>query len=368
MTGDEIRYTYDANGERTGYEYVEPERQPSGMAQGANYYPFKDRMLRYEEEEETTWTKSSARRVVDAKAKEAQAAVWAADAAYEQVQACAPGSTMEYAARKAWEEANRARSEARAAQAAVENAKTPMSLSKAVSSAETAARNAQAAADKAQTNADRAVESARAWANAGQGMTADGPEVDNSVKKGACVLINKKVDNAASLIGIEHMSALFQSSEGEWFFFFWGDVVVFEKIEDDAAFESLDALNGYLYDHRLYADKDKPYISSVYISGDFNTSIEVANELFDIYDKTKDETSFIPNRDYDVVFNNCTQVSMHLFCLGTLPDGTSVEDFMREKYWASISALPNLNMYIVQSLFSYDDVHPDKEKVIVYSR
>ena len=95
---------------------------------------------------------------------------------------------MEYAARKAWEEANRARSEARAAQAAVENAKTPMSLSKAVSSAETAARNAKAAADTAQTNANRAVESARAWANAGQGMTADGPEVESPTNnKTSCV-------------------------------------------------------------------------------------------------------------------------------------------------------------------------------------
>ena len=132
MTGDEIRYTYDANGERTGYEYVEPERQPSGMAKGAHYYRYKDdRMLRYEEEEETTWTKSSARRVTDAKAKEAQAAVWAADAAYEQ------------------------------AQAEVENAKTPMSLSKAVSSAETAARNAQAAADKASECAKQAVQKQR---------------------------------------------------------------------------------------------------------------------------------------------------------------------------------------------------------------
>ena len=158
------------------------------MAKGAHYYRYKDdRMVQFEEEEEPSWTKSSAQRVTDAKVKEAQAAVWAADAAYEQAQACAPGSTMEYAARKAWEEANRARSEARAAQAAVENAKTPMSLSKAVSSAETAARNSQTAADKAQTNADRAVESARKRANAGQGMTADGPGVESSVDgTGSC--------------------------------------------------------------------------------------------------------------------------------------------------------------------------------------
>ena len=177
-----LRYTYDANGEQTGYEYVEPTPQPSGMAKGASYYPFKDRMLRYEEEEEPSWTKSSAQRVTDAKVKEAQAAVWAADAAYEQTQACAPGSTMEYAARKAWEEANRALTEARAAQAAVESAKTPMSLSKAVSSAETAARNSQTAADTAQTNANRAVESARKRANDGQsawtGITTSAPAVE----------------------------------------------------------------------------------------------------------------------------------------------------------------------------------------------
>ena len=65
-----IRYTYDERGERTGYAYVEPERQPSGMAKGAHYYRYKDdRMVQYEEEEETSWTKSSAMKVADAKVK-----------------------------------------------------------------------------------------------------------------------------------------------------------------------------------------------------------------------------------------------------------------------------------------------------------
>ena len=65
-----IRYTYDERGERTGYEYVEPERRGQGMANGAHYYRYKDdRTVQYEEEEETSWTKSSAMKVADAKAK-----------------------------------------------------------------------------------------------------------------------------------------------------------------------------------------------------------------------------------------------------------------------------------------------------------
>lgn len=56
------------------------------------------------------------------------------------------------------------------------------------------------------------------------------------------------------------------------------------------------------------------------------------------------------NSYYDLNDRNCTQVTMQLFCLGTLPDGTNVGDYIKSNN-VTISVLPNTNMKQMQRIF-----------------
>ncbi len=43
------------------------------------------------------------------------------------------------------------------------------------------------------------------------------------------ILINKEVDAAPM---IEHMGGIFEDENGDWYYFYWGDTVKFESIEN----------------------------------------------------------------------------------------------------------------------------------------
>lgn len=58
----------------------------------------------------------------------------------------------------------------------------------------------------------------------------------------------------------------------------------------------------------------------------------------------------LPNSYYNLINRNCTQVTMHLFSLGVLPDGTNVGDYMKDNN-VKISVLPNTNMKNMQRIF-----------------
>jgi hypothetical protein len=166
------------------------------------------------------------------------------------------------------------------------------------------------------------------------------------------ILVNKPVDNIASGIGVEHMGAFFQDADNNWWFFFWGNVVRYEKIPDTIIFENIDTMNEYLYANGLYENKSKPYRDTVYVKGDFTVSHAEATELLNTYNaslKTWDGKG-LPNQEYNVLFNNCGQVTLELFKKGTLPSGSTVEAYMHGK-WYSTAVIPNWNMINVQNAF-----------------
>jgi len=175
---------------------------------------------------------------------------------------------------------------------------------------------------------------------------------EGSVEPGACILINKKVDDAIGslpLINMEHMSALFLEPSGELYFFFWGNVVNFERIDDPEALESMDSLNSYLFGHGLYERADRPYFRSVYIEGDFSASIEEARSLRRVFEESESGET-MPNAGFSLTKANCSQIVMGLVGMGVLPDGSSIGDYLEEN-GITVSVIPNENMTAMQRLF-----------------
>ncbi len=186
------------------------------------------------------------------------------------------------------------------------------------------------------------------------------------------ILVNKLVDNAANKLSVEHMGAFFQDEEDNWWFFFWGDDVKYVMVNDNSVFDSLENINEWLINYTDESNLDLkllnekyPYRDSVYIKGNFAASHTAALQLKNDFDTENwSNTSFvdipmnfsnenilnIENRDYRLLTNNCSQVTMRLFMLGTLPDGTSVEAYVARNGY-DISVIPNINMNSMQSIF-----------------
>ncbi len=56
------------------------------------------------------------------------------------------------------------------------------------------------------------------------------------------------------------------------------------------------------------------------------------------------------NSYYDINAKNCTQVTMELFSMGTLPKGMNVGDYIKDNN-VEISMIPNINMENMQRIF-----------------
>ena len=181
------------------------------------------------------------------------------------------------------------------------------------------------------------------------------------MESGACILINKEVDDAIGsmpLLNMEHMSALFLDPNGELYFFFWGDVVNFERIEDPDVLESMDSLNAYLFGHGLYHRADRPYFRSVYIEGDFSASIEEARRLKRVFEESEEGETY-PNAGFSLTKANCSQIVMGLVALGVMPDGSSFGDYLEEN-GITVSVIPNQNMTEMQRLFQNTALNCDE--------
>ena len=173
------------------------------------------------------------------------------------------------------------------------------------------------------------------------------------------ILINKLVDNPTKNVGVEHMGAFFQDENDDWWFFFWGDTVQYVEVDDDSIFDSLDTMNQWLIDYRDPNDPDlrllypdNTYRDSVYIKGDFTASHDEAKGLRKSYKDSLEEWDGkgFPNQKYNVVTNNCGQVTMSLFEQGTLPSGTNVGDYMTSNGYGT-AVIPNWNMINMQAIF-----------------
>lgn len=84
------------------------------------------------------------------------------------------------------------------------------------------------------------------------------------------ILMDKEVD---AMPKVEHMGAFFQDENEDWYFFYWeGDSVRYEKVEDVSIFDSQDKINEYLLEKGLNKKEDKPYTDFVYVKGNFTES------------------------------------------------------------------------------------------------
>ncbi|KJR97693.1 MAG: hypothetical protein VR68_12300 [Peptococcaceae bacterium BRH_c4a] len=165
------------------------------------------------------------------------------------------------------------------------------------------------------------------------------------------ILINKPVDNAANNVGVEHMGGFFQDENDDWWFFFWGDTVKYVEVDDSSIFDSMDAMNEWLVNNQLL-NADNPYRDSVYIKGDFTASHNGAQELLESYEASLGtwDGKGLSNQEYNVLTNNCGQVTMSLFEQGTLPSGTNVGDYMTSNGYGT-AVIPNWNMINMQAIF-----------------
>jgi hypothetical protein len=181
-----------------------------------------------------------------------------------------------------------------------------------------------------------------------------------------------------------------QDADNAWYYFYYGARVDLVKVEDITIFESLDRINQYLFEKKLNEKTPtRPYMTSVYVKGDFaetykgadNLAEEYANWLPDVpaeYAKLQEDLAMTSNKedtaysiyrynrdtntfnpDYNFFVNNCSEVTMDLFFQGVLPDGTVVKDYVDEHlsstaYAAShdnIHMIPNVNMDDMQAIF-----------------
>ena len=151
---------------------------------------------------------------------------------------------------------------------------------------------------------------------------------------GAVVLLNQSKGAG----GFEHMAMLIQDKKGDWYFFSWQSTVELTKVSYDIA-KNWSSLNQFLIDKGINYKTDVPYDRSVFIKGDFNETLSVANELKYAFENRNDPEQYskfytkfadgerVYNMEYSLA-NNCGQVAMQSFMKGTLDSGISIEGYL----------------------------------------
>jgi RHS repeat-associated protein len=173
------------------------------------------------------------------------------------------------------------------------------------------------------------------------------------------------INSSDSAKGAGHMSALVQDENGNWFYYFWGGNVKYERIYDDSALANLNSLNKFLISSGYMEEGDYPYDSSVYIKGDFSESSKQFAQDADNWESTHGDYYEVisglvnENPEYDVLNKNCTQMTLQGIFLGILPDGTTVEDYYNDIGF-DIGTVPNTNSVILKALF-YNSAYTLKE-------
>lgn len=137
------------------------------------------------------------------------------------------------------------------------------------------------------------------------------------------------VTDEDALGGLGHTSALFQDSNEDWYYYYWGDKnVAVEKVDDKDALKSIDKLNAWLHskekDKRYYGGN---YTESIYVKGDFTASLEEAKFLESHYENVYGRGN--DNKDYDLLTNNCSERTFRELDLGKLNDGTKVSSIIK---------------------------------------
>ena len=177
------------------------------------------------------------------------------------------------------------------------------------------------------------------------------------------ILINKHLEGGewykdiGNAVGIEHMGGFFQDEDDAWWYFSWEDTVKYKQVDDESIFDSMDSMNAWIIDNEMLSGEN-PYMTSVYVKGDFTASNNAAAKLFEIYDQSSKtgNANGLPNGNYNVMSNNCGQVAMRLLSMGTLPDGTNVGSYIAGRGYYTTGELPDIHMNNMQNIF-YNKAH-----------
>ena len=139
------------------------------------------------------------------------------------------------------------------------------------------------------------------------------------------------LQDADLLPGVGHTGLLIQDANGVWYHFYWGSTGTGKLKKEGATamlhsmgrfvYRDLQKLNEYLNKNNIY---DGKYEALIYFEGDFSRSVEYAKSL---------------KRNYNLIYNNCMQVSVEVLLKGTFDQGNQYYKMFLGKI--AINPVPN---------------------------
>ena len=237
--GSMIRYDYDELGVYRGYEFVEPGRQPHGTVPGANYKPSP---LVPPAEETKNWKKTDALKEADKQIQKAKFAEYAAEVAYVEAEAMAPGSAQAKRAKAAYAQTKKAVDAAYAAKDAIADAKTQREISRAVTGAQIASGTADRAVDAVTRSADSAAaakKAKQAEEELKKAVMTLAAELETVEKEAAC---NREKDLKDKFIAVGHAIESYEAGK---------DAALYRKIAESY-------INSYMIAEYLFVDEEIP--------------------------------------------------------------------------------------------------------------
>ena len=154
-----------------------------------------------------------------------------------------------------------------------------------------------------------------------------------------------------SAVHCGHSSVLVQDSDGNWYYYYWGDKNAFLEKVPSSAMKSLDSFNEWLQDDankEMFRDSTTNYDRANYFEGDFSESVSYYQSLTDkvvvkmtilmpigntlIGNMVMHKRDIYLNTKYNLLSNNCVTTSIDGLEKGILSNGKSFSslDIQRE--------------------------------------
>lgn len=123
--------------------------------------------------------------------------------------------------------------------------------------------------------------------------------------------------------GFGHTSIIIQDKNENWYYFYWSnDKAILQQVDDPNVLKDIQSFNKWVRENTNY---DGNYDESIYVKGDFDKSY---NEAYTAVKKYEPGTFTLDN--YNLIFNNCSQMSYKLLDYGTLDNGLSFSSVVRD--------------------------------------
>jgi len=144
-----------------------------------------------------------------------------------------------------------------------------------------------------------------------------------------------------AVLGFGHTGLLIQDANGVWYHFYWGNTGTGGSNKKNAqgrihslggfVYKNRSSLNSYLKKNKIYSGK---YEDLLYLKGNFSKSVEYAKSL---------------SRNYNLLWDNCMQVSIEVLCKGKFTKSNSQYKAFLNKI--SLNPIPNM---VFNRLLSFD--------------